>query len=170
MIPSTHWYAWTPLPAMRSGLTGGHWGFGAYHLFAATTGRYRGPRRCPLSSFEGRGGGHHQASLHHHHPGQKLMLACSEIILSLVWGSALLQKAFSGARRSKPPVQSIHTHIHCPMHWHVASFNCISPPPSFTVAACRALFLPALNEARMSARLQGHLFGLGSASTRQAMP
>jgi hypothetical protein len=59
-----------------------------------------------------------------------------------------LQKAFSGARRSKTTIPK-HPHAH-PLLYNalvVASFECFSPPPIFTLATYRDVFLPALNEA-----------------------
>ncbi len=145
MIPSTHWYAWTPLPAMRSGRTGGHWGFGAYHLFAATTGRYRGPRRCPLSPLKvGRrsSSGLPPSSSSRTENNASLL---GNYFFPCFGGVHHLQRLFQAhVEASHHCKASTRTPIGL-MHW-------LSPPPialsyhrsrSQPVASCRGLFLPA---------------------------
>ena len=88
-------------------------------------------------------------------PHNTVKLAASKATLELTVDDSLpsssrhyqapLRKAFT-RRMSKQTTTK---------HPHFATFDCIPPPPCFALAFIHALFLPTLNEARMSARLQG---------------
>jgi hypothetical protein len=139
------------------GCTGGHIrASSAYHPFVITTGRYHEPRRCPLSSLKA-GEDLSSSGLPSSSSNTENNASLLDLLACFGGVHPFKKKVYAGAYRSRPPVQSIHTHIHCPMQWPVASFYCFFPPPSFTLAVCRALFLPAFDEARMSTFLQSHL-------------